>query len=86
MAQLSERVQTAEATARAANAVVDKYEREIFMLRAALDVHAEDFQDGSGQTVHTSLVLALGQVEHRHFTVRHCHCIPSPRRPQSSRV
>jgi DNA-binding ferritin-like protein len=62
IAQLSERVETAEATAYAANAVIDKYEREVFMLRAALDIHAQEFQDGSGQTVHASLVLALGQV------------------------
>lgn len=77
IAQLSERVQTAEATAHAANAVVDKYEREVFMLRAALDIHAHEFRDGSGETVHASLVLALGQVQTHHFSVNHCPYEPS---------
>jgi predicted ATPase len=64
MAHLSERVQTAEATAKAANAVVDKYEREILMLRAALDVHTHEFQSASDEPVHASLILALAQVGH----------------------
>ena len=72
ISQLTERVQTAEATAHAANAVVDKYEREVFMLRAALDIHAHEFQDGSGETVHASLVLALGQVQTYHLASTLC--------------
>ena len=71
ISQLSERVQTAEATAHAANAVVDKYEREVFMLRAALDIHAHEFKDGSGETVHASLVLALGQVQTHRLASKH---------------
>eukprot|EP00892_Ulva_mutabilis_P000564 jgi/Ulvmu1/10508/UM064_0046.1 len=59
-AQLSERAHTAEATSQAAAAVIDKYEREAVMLRAALDMHVQDFQDGSN--VHSSLIIAVAQV------------------------
>jgi len=60
ISEISERAMTAEASSRAASDVIVKYEREILMLRAALDVHVKDFQDGSD--VHSSLILAVAKV------------------------
>lgn len=60
LAELSERVHAAEASSQAATAVVERYEKDIFMLRAALDIHAHDFQDGSN--VHSSLIVAVAKV------------------------
>lgn len=60
ISEISERAFTAEASSQAASDVIGKYEREILMLRAALDVHVKDFQDGSN--VHSSLILAVAKV------------------------
>lgn len=63
VAELSERANTAEACSRAANAVLEKYETEIGMLRAALDVHVKEFEDGSN--VQSSLILSVAKVRLR---------------------
>ena len=61
--ELSERANTAEASSRAASAVIEKYETEIGMLRAALDVHVKEFEDGSN--VQSSLILSVAKVRLR---------------------
>lgn len=59
---LLEEVETARAAANATQDVVQKYEREVYMLQRALNVHAAEFQHSDEDSVHSSLILALAEV------------------------
>jgi acetyl-CoA carboxylase beta subunit len=59
---LQEQLETAQAAANANKEVISRYEREVRTLRSALRVHAAEFQDGSEDTVHSSLIVALAEV------------------------
>jgi hypothetical protein len=59
---LQEQLETAQAAANATKEMTSRYEHEIRRLRSALKVHAAEFQDGSQETVHSSLIVALAEV------------------------
>lgn len=66
---LQEQLETAQAAANANKEMSSRYEHEIHTLRSALKLHAAEFQDGSEETVHSSLIVALAEV-------CPCPCIP----------
>lgn len=81
---LQEQLETARAEVSASEELQQRCEREIYMLRSALRVHAAEFQDGSEDTVHSSLIVALAEVRHasaQRCVWRRCQTAEAPWRP-----
>jgi hypothetical protein len=63
-AAAADEAMAARASAASAQDVIDQYQREVTMLKAALEVHAEEFtQSGKGGPhIHSSLIMAVAEV------------------------